>query len=251
MDSAKNQSQAGTPASPSPASNTAPTPQTPSPTGIPTTPPATIQTPSTAAPVAPDSPTNTTALVALILAIFGFFVWIILPIAAIIVGILALKKIKQTGAKGRGMAIGAIVTASLLLLPQLLLTGLFIYAFSHPTKNDTSSSSTSSSSSDTATSDNSLSSEGSSASGSTSNPLANSQADSTLQQDLIKAVAIKEKVAGRGGELEIVSVTKQPKSGSTYVENWVVKVDGVTTTYKITLMPSSGGGTDYAVETVK
>jgi len=181
------------------------------------------------------------ALVSFIVAIIGIFIFI-LPIVAIVLGIIALVKIPKNGTTGKGFAWAGIIigSVSILLLIALLLIAIpAMQAQNKQTedklKQQNQTTQNISKPTDLTTSN-------------ANDPINKSQADATLRQDLIKAIAIKENVAGRTGAITIVSVTPQPKQGTSYLETWIVEVDGIKTTYKIKLTPTADGGTDYTLQ---
>jgi hypothetical protein len=183
----------------------------------------------------PNSNKEKSALVALILSLFGI-VFPILPIAAIIVGIVALRKIKRNQTEGKGMAVAAIVVSAFSIILQLGMIFLLFFMAAQDIQSRANTTQQSSSSSTQSTS-----------SAAQSDALNSSAADATLRNDLIQAIGVKEAASGHTGSIAITKVVQLPKQGTAYVEEWTVEVHGVTTTYKIVLTPASDGGVDYAI----
>ncbi|MBA3679107.1 DUF4190 domain-containing protein [Candidatus Saccharibacteria bacterium] len=181
------------------------------------------------------------ALASFIVAIIGIFIFF-LPIVAIVLGIIALVKISKNGNSGKGFAWAGIIIGSVSIL--LLIVLLFIAIPAMQAQNKQTEDKLKQQNQSTQD----ISNPSSSSTNSADDPINKSQADTTLRQDLIKAIAIKENVAGHTGAITIVSITPQPKQGTAYLETWVVEVDSIKTTYKIKLTPTADGGTDYTLQ---
>lgn len=193
-------------------------PSTPTPVSTPGQPPTSP---------APTNSKEKSALVALILSLFGI-VLPILPIAGIIVGFVALRKIKRNQTAGKGMAVAAIVVSVFSIIMQL---GIIFLLFFMAAQDIQSKANTTQNTSSATQSD----------------ALNNSAADATLRNDLIKAIYVKEAASGHTGSMAVTKVVQLPKQGTAYVEEWTVEVHGVTTTYKLVLTPASDGGIDYLI----
>ena len=203
-------------------------------------PPPPLPTQSSPSSLQPNKPSSEkSAIVALVLALLRI-VLPLLPIAAIIVGFVALRKIKRNQSGGKGMAIAAVIVSAITLLLQIIFVVIVVLlaakdvqsrSLSTQQKSDVSNAQIQSANS----------------TGSQSDPFSNTAADITLRNDLIKAIYVKEAASGRSGSMAVVSITKMPKQGSAYVEEWMVEVGGVKTTYKLLLTPAADGGIDYAI----
>lgn len=70
--------------------------------------------------------TNGLAIGSLVCSIAGLVTCALSSIAGVILGVIALKQIKQTGEEGRGMAIAGVVVGA--IVTALIVVGLIVYA---------------------------------------------------------------------------------------------------------------------------
>ena len=183
---------------------------------------------------------ETLATVALVLAIVGTAIPFC-SLAGVIVGFVALKKIKANHSTGRGRAIVAIILGFIFVILGIVMAGLIIMGFiKYPEaiKQALVAPQNTSNQMETKKSPES----------SPVDTTSQSAADEVLKKDIIKLIYVREVTLGRQGELAVLGVTLKPSEGNSVVEEWKINVAGTESTYKVFLTPTSDGGADVGVE---
>ena len=77
--------------------------------------------------------------------------------------------------------------------------------------------------------------------------ISGSVANATLQSDVMRAIGTYESAMGGSDQPKLVSASSAGKTGSTFIEHWVVDSNGKKVTYQVKLIPSPQGGIDYGI----
>lgn len=73
----------------------------------------------------------------------------------------------------------------------------------------------------------------------------NTQANATLQRDILNLLTLRSGLSENGATVKVASVTKLPQEGKFIVEKWVLESQKGKKAYKVQMFNSSLGGTVF------